>query len=60
MNATELIAAVAANQFNWVKAKKIMLAAGEYTEGNRAALADAVDAAERARNAVDGYARSES
>ena len=54
-SATELLAKVAANQLNGIKVKLALKARGEYTNEIGAALGDAMDTAERARNSHDGY-----
>ena len=55
MTTTEMLASVASNQFNWVKAKRIMIERNEYNETGRQQLADAAETADRARAAADGY-----
>ena len=59
MTAQQIIAAVAANRMNWVKARDQLKTMPDF-ETNHAALAIAVETAGKARNAADGYARSES
>lgn len=54
MTAQEIISAVATNKMNWVKAKKQLQLMPDF-DSNHAALAIAVEQAEKARNASDGY-----
>ena len=55
----QIINAVAANRMNWVKAKNLLKTMPDFASNN-VKLGEAVDAAEAARNASDGYMRSES
>jgi len=59
MNAEQIINAVATNRMNWVKAKNILKTMPDFA-ANNVKLDEAVDAADTARNAADGYMRSES
>jgi hypothetical protein len=55
MTKSEMIAKVAANQFNWVRAKNLLTQRGEYTIEVARELGVAVETAEKSRRAADGY-----
>ena len=60
MTTQQIIAKVAANQLNGYRAIDMVKRSGEYTNEIGVKIGEAMDAAFAARNASDGYMRSES